>query len=340
MIKLILALSFVLSSSLAFAQTKYLKTYKDQRRIGYDQCQDNHKIILKTYLDQYDSQIARLIVGIDIEESAKAPKIRMNAYYNLLTGLVVKRIITEEMINQLVAFNFDQYKTTEGLRKNVFNTDKIKVNVADRAGKALETALDKYQQHVLSDYVVNTIKKKLIVNTGMAIGEHLLKSLGTGLAANITGTALKGAILSIGAEALKGTVRGGLISLLTMPLMGNRPPPETVWLDLLHDHPEILINPEWMRLAKVQDHPWMAHCAAVLREAERIEKVLVLNLKNEETAFIKSVTSISTLKEFKLEPKKERGPDLDLYPRAVIDNTYVKKPLIISDPVPFWAKKK
>jgi hypothetical protein len=337
--KTLLSLLLVLAAPLAIAQNKYFTVYKDKNRLEYPQCKANHRVLLMSYRNQLDSEISRLLIGIDSEESAKAPKIRINAYYKLLLELSVKRVVIDEMINQLDRFDFNQFKTTEGLKKTVFNTDAINVNIKDKVGKTLEAALAKYNRNELSEHVVDTIKMKLFTNTVTAVGGHILKSVGSGLIANISGNALKGALLSIGSEALVGAVQGGIISLLAIPLMGNRLPMETAWLDLLGDHPEIIINPEWMRKAKSQDHPWVAHCYTILRETKRLEKILDSNLTKEERSFINSVTSIYKLED----PTPLTKPDNSFkrdYPTVAIDNTYVRKPVIIHDIVPFWAQRR
>lgn len=293
-----------------------------------------------SYRNQLDSEISRLVIGIDIEESAKAPKIRISAYYKLLLELTIKRIVFDEMISQLDRFDFNQFKTTEGLKKIVFNTDAINVNIKDRAGKTLEAALAKYNQNELSQHVVDTIKIKLITNTATAIGSQVIKSIGSGLVASLSSNALKGALIGIGSEALSGAATGSILTLLTIPLMGNRPPMETAWLDILHDHPEIIINPEWMRKAKSQDHPWVAHCYTILRRTQSLEKILDSNLKKEENSFISAVVSINKLED----PKPLKNEPKDRFkiepPKVAIDNTYVHRPKMILEIVPFWAQKK
>lgn len=338
--KILLALTLSLAAPLTMAQNKYFTVSKSKNRLELQECKSNHRTLLMHYRNQLDSEISRLMIGIDIEESAKAPKTRMKGYYHLLLELAVKRIVFDEMINQLDRFDFNQFKTSAGLRKTVFNTDAISVNVKDKVGQTLEAALEKYNRHELSEHVVNTIKLKILSSTASAIGGQMLKSFGSGLVANLSGQALKGALLSIGTEALSGAVKGSLLTLLTMPLMGHRPPMESVWLDMLEEHPEIIINPEWMLKANSQDHPWMAHCYTILRETKRLEKVLEMNLKKEENAFIKAVTAIHKLEEIKPLTKKVKEPMRRDYPKVAIDNTYVKKNIILHDIVPYWAIKK
>jgi hypothetical protein len=337
--KFIFGCLLMLAAPLTMAKNKYFTVYTDENRLEYPQCKANHKVILTVYRNQLDSEIARLAVGIDQEESAKSPKIRISAYYNLLLQLTVKRIVIDEMINQMEKFNFEQFKTTEGMKKIVFNTDKINVNVKDRVGKSLEAALSKYRRNELSDHIVETIKLKLLTNTATAAGGQLLKSFGSSLVANLSSAALKGALLSIGTEALAGTVRGGILTLLTMPLMGGRLPPTKDWMKILDRHPELIINPEWMTKAGSQDHPWHTHCLTFLRETKQLEKVLDINLNAEESSFIKSVTTINAMKEIEPFKPSDKKPVYEI-PKTAIDNTYVKKPRIIQDWPPFWAQKR
>ena len=87
--KFIFGCLLMLAAPLTMAKNKYFTVYTDENRLEYPQCKANHKVILTVYRNQLDSEIARLAVGIDQEESAKSPKIRISAYYNLLLQLFV-----------------------------------------------------------------------------------------------------------------------------------------------------------------------------------------------------------------------------------------------------------
>ncbi len=328
----------MLIAPLTMAKNKYFTVYTDENRLEYPQCKANHKVILTVYRNQLDSEISRLVIGIDQEESAKSPKRRINTYYGLLLQLTVKRIVIDEMIQQMEKFDFEQFKTTEGMKKVVFNADKINVNIQERVEKSLEIALSKYQKNQLSEHVLDTIKTKLYTTALTSVGGHLLKSLGASLEANLTSNAVKGAIIGIGSETLAGTLRGGALTLLAVPLMGNRLPPTQDWMKILNKYPELIINPEWMTKAGSQDHPWHTHCLTFLRETEQLEKVLDTTLNAEESFFIKSVTTINTIEELKpLQPSEKKS--IQEASKTDIDKTYVKKPRIIQDWPPFWAQK-
>lgn len=341
MLRFVIAL-FILHGTLAFAQTqkhKYFTVYTDTNRIQFSQCSSNHRVILTSLRNQLDLEIARLAVGIDYEESSKAPKIRLDAYYNLLLELTIKRMVYDEMILQLNKIDMSKYSEKRSLPRKVFNTDAIQINIKDKVGKTLESALSKYRRNELNNHIINTIALKVVTNTSTAIAQRVLLSVGNSLVANISGAALKGALISIGSEALMGAARGSLLTLLTMPLMGNRLPPEKDWMKILRKYPELIINPEWMTKAGSQDDPWLTHCFTFLRETDDLEEILVKNINKEESHFISRVTSISKLEELKPLPKNDNKFKFEP-PTVAIDNTYVKKPVVILNIVPFWAMKK
>lgn len=95
-----------------------------------------------------------------------------------------------------------------------------------------------------------------------------------------------------------------------------------------------------MRKAKSQDHPWVAHCYTILRRTQSLEKILDSNLKKEENSFISAVVSINKLED----PKPLKNEPKDRFkiepPKVAIDNTYVHRPKMILEIVPFWAQKK
>jgi hypothetical protein len=122
--------------------------------------------------------------------------------------------------------------------------------------------------------------------------------------------------------------------------MGARKPPETIWREIYSKHPELILNPEWMKEAGSPDHPWMTHCASLMRKTASLEKALSRILTEEEGEFIRKMTEINEMRD----PEEVRQEELYSYQsRATVrDNTYVK-PAVVKFPktlnTPAWAFK-
>jgi len=331
-----LAFLVILSIPAAFAQAKYFTVHADRNNFDYVQCKTNHNIIFQKYGNQLESEIARLLVGIDYEESAKSPAKRIESYYRVLIELTIKKIMIEEMAEQLKAFQFDKkFVNQQGKEKSILNTDSISININQRVSKVLTQSLKKYRSQELTGHIIDSIKTKMMTNIAYTVGGHLLKSATASVVTNLSGNALKGLVLTLGSEALAGAARGSALTILAAPLMGNRGLPTKDWIKLLNKYPELVINPEWMLIAGSQDNPWSTHCMTILRETEDMEKVLDKSIQKEEDTFQLKVTRINQIK--KLQPIKK---EITYKPLIAIDNTYVKKPLILEDFPPFWADKK
>lgn len=334
--KNLIALLILVFATSALAQIKFvnpdslnLKTLKSTK--------ENHLLILRTYRNQIDSEIKRLVNGIEYETNGRAPKFKLDQYHNFLAQLLIKRIFLTELEKQLLPVDLDKYVRQPQPRKPLFNTDQISVNLEKELGSHLDTVVN---VKVLGHYFLNDLKKNLIKSTLTSLAIKTYQSVGTGLltkivANGVTSAALKSTVMSMGSKIFVSAGTASILSLLTLPLHGYRLPPETIWTDLLHDHPELIVNPDWMKHAKVYDDPWYSHAYAILRRTKHMERAFNTLMKKEESEFQSRVRFISGSNEYK------KTEDYRYNPYAPkVDNTYVKKPLILDEPAPFWAIKK
>lgn len=323
-------------SASAFAQIKFknpdtlnLKSLKSTK--------ENHLLILRSYKKQIDSEVSRLVLGIEYETNGKSPKFRLDSYKRLLVQLLIKRIFLTELEKQLISVDIDKYIRQPQPRKPLFNTDSISLNLEHELGVHLESAAKKES---VGHYFLNDLKKNLIKSTLTTFAVKTYQSVGTGLltkiiANGVSSAALKSAVMSMGSKIFVSAGTASILSILTMPLQSYRLPPETIWTDILHKNPELIINPDWMKFAKTYDDPWYSHAYAILRRTNHMEKAFNTLMNKEEAEFQAQVRNIAKMVEFKKPEEKIYNP---YAPK--VDNTYVKKPLILEEPAPFWALKK
>ncbi len=317
-------------------------SFKISKKIKYPRSmaenKHNHFIILGKYRQQIDSEIKRLVTGLEYEAGRKESTIQIPYYQNLLVKLLVKRIFVQSLESQLKEVDLDNVVSNYPKEK-VFNTENIKIDLEKEMNIHLDQVLDEKN---IGYYFYKDLKKNLIKETIKNIAVKTYQSVGSGLLAKMVASgmsqaALKTTVLSLGSKVFVSAGTASLLGLLTFPLHAYRLPPETIWTDILEKNPELILNPEWMRYAGSSDNPWTTHDYAVQRRTSNMERALKKFLQMEEQSFQKSVTSISKMKEFKAVPEVKNHHD-DL--RAKPDGTYVFKKHIIPDFAPFWAAKR
>lgn len=335
----LLALSFSISG---FAQNR-LKVPAGVNNIrSLKLAKENHLIILSSYRSQIDSEIKRLATGIEYESSRKISKIALSSYDRMMVDLIVKRIFVTELEKQLKPVDLDKEYNVEKPKK-IFNTDAIQIDLAKQVGIHLESVVGK--DNSITHHFISDFKSRLIKETISEVAVRTYKAIGTGLLAKIvtngiSGAAMKSAVLSLGSEVFVSASTGALLTIFTFPLHAYRLPPETVWTDILEDHPELILNPEWMKHAGSSDDPWWSHAYAILRRTSRMEEALDKFLKKEEKEFKSRATAIYKIQNM---PEKKETSKTDWRfenPKPAVDGTYVHRTYIIQDVVPFWAIKR
>lgn len=316
-----------------FIITKNMKYPRDMKTNKH-----NHLIILAKYRSQIDSEIKRLVSGLEYESPRKESALQIPYYQKLLVNLLIKRIFVQSLESQLIATDLNKIIYNDQ-RKKVFNTEDIRIDLAKELNIHLDQVVDKKN---IGHYFMKDLKTNLINETVKTVAVKTYQSVGSGLLAKIVTTgvtqaALKSTLISLGSKIFVSAGTSSLLSLLTFPLHGYRLPPETIWTDILEKNPELILNPEWMRYAGSGDDPWSTHDYAVQRRTDNIRRALKKFIQNEESSFQSSVISISKIKALKPEPK---GPKQDDFMRAKVDGTYVHKHYIIMDFAPFWAAKR
>lgn len=339
--KLITLLALSLSFS-SFAQHR-LKVPEGQINLrSLKLAKENHLIILASYRSQIDSEIKRLANGIEYESSRKAPKLAIQAYDRLMVDLIVKRIFVTELEKQLRPVDLDKdYKVEKP--KKIFNTEAIKIDLDKQIGIHLDSVLG--ADHSIGHHFLEEFKHHLIVDTVKHVAVDTFKAIGNGLLTKIAlngikGAAVRSAVISMGSEIFVSAGTATILGILTFPLHAYRLPPEHVWTNILEEHPELILNPEWMRYAGSSDDPWWSHAYAILRRTDRMEERLEKFLKNEEKEFKTRVTAIYKIQNIPEKKETQRNDWRYVDTRAKVDNTYVHRNYIIQDVVPFWAQKR
>lgn len=334
--KFLFSLFFILSFTAQaqdFILTKSMKYPRDMKINKH-----NHLLILGKYRAQIDSEIKRLVSGLEYETPRKESALQIPHYQNLLVNLLIKRIFVQSLESQLVATDLNKVCYNDP-RKKVFNTDNIKIDLAKEMNVHLDQVLDEKN---IGHYFLKDLKTNLIKETVKTVAVKTYQSVGSGLLAKlvttgVTQAALKSTVMSLGSKIFVSAGTASILSILTFPLHGYRLPPETVWTDILEKNPELILNPEWMKYAGSVDDPWFTHDYAVQRRTDNMKRALKKFIQSEESSFQSKVTSISKIREFKPEPKTPKHDD---FMRAKVDGTYVHKHYIIMDFAPFWAAKR
>ncbi len=326
----------LLVSFASYGQVRF-HVSKDKSLIrNYQNTQDNHFIILRMYSEQVESELKRLIEGIEYEtETHNTSKVQSLKIY--FSELVLKNIIIHELEKQLSAINLDKH-LKENRRKPVFNTDQLTLNLQEEINHQLKSL---NQTGLLSEYLMNDLAKTFKEETLKASGKKVFQSLGGGLLTKVitqrlTTAALKSAVISIGSEAFVSAGYSVIMSLLTFPLHGYRLPPEHIWTDILKKNPEIIINPEWMKYAGAKDEPWFSHGYALLRRTKVMEERFNDLLQKEEQDFMNRIQMIMRIDK----PTNNQHDFHEKKDIAVRDATYVYLPKPYLPSLPFWAIKK
>ena len=176
-------------------------------------------MILNTYRSQIDSEIGRLLEGIEYESKYEYRAKFMRSY---LIDLTIKRIFVTNLIKQLRPLDLDEVKPP----RKVFSED-LKVDLQKEIGLHLNQVA---QVENFSDIALKQIKYQVTKEVLKSTALHAYKAIGAGLltriaVSGVSSAALKSAVLSIGSEAFVSAGALTLVNLLTLPLHGYRLPP-------------------------------------------------------------------------------------------------------------------
>jgi len=332
-------------SSMAFAQK--FKIQESTRRADFAVCQDNHLIILNKFIAQADNQIGILINGIQIETSNDVRDEHLSRYRQLLIQTLTKKIALQELKKQLVTKDLSRfYNIKSNYNLPLLDPNNIKVDFI----KAIEVSIDEIKKNKklkIGKAVLDKLKNQLLKESALLLISKQYRHIAAGLLTRIvtqqagqvaTSTVLKSATVSFTSQLFVNAGTGLLLQLLTFPLHAYRLPPESEWLNLLEEHPEVIIVPEWMSQTGIHDHPWNTHCNTIQRETKRLEKMLDRALKADDQGVKSAITLIFNIYSRTERDEPTSGNRYDHQP-AVIDNTYVHRPYF--DPKslgPFWMR--
>ncbi len=341
-----LLLILVLSCNSLFAN-EIFTVKKNGNRFELDQCQKNHHRIFNVYINQLDSEIARLLWGVALESSGQTPQLKVSLYKSILSDLVIKRAVVAKMKAELKKISLDEYYGKKSIHNNdkVFNTDEIELEIEKGFGKTIDKAVEaNREKHGFKHHLLHEIKVELLKEIVIKLSGNTYRALGNGLVAKfLTGSVLKGvtagmaekALVSFGSHVLKGALFWTAVALVTGPLYGARHAPEQDWVDLLEKHPEFILNPEWMKEAGIHDRPWITHCDAITRKTDQMESILSNFVGKEEDDFLSSLSQVNAIDLTPLEEESE----FKNYNRIERDALYVHNNKWLIAAAPVWAEK-
>lgn len=332
---------FLVVSISANAQSIFTVSSNKNSR-DFNQCESNHNKILNHYVKQLNSEIARLIIGVN---KTKSP-FEKRMYKSFLIQLVLKKIAVDKLKKQINSVGLDnQYgQQSKNYKQMITNTDELEVNLEKNFASTIDYALKTYEHKTdIKEYTLEVLKHELIKEVVYEMATAVYHNLGNGLVGKLIGissTLSTKALFSFGSHIIKGTLFWGAVILITQPLKGARNAPEHDWYELLNEHPEFILNPEWMKEAGGQDHPWRTHCYAILRKSEDMEKVVWRLIELEENIFTERISSISSFSGGIPKPKSDYDLALEETDIIQADNTRVELHKFSHRPLPSWATKK
>ncbi len=316
-------LSLIMLSTSVHAQTLEMES-ATANPLNFSECLGDHRDILNRYANQLNTEVLRMVTGINREKAAGAPASKIKRLKQLAGRLIIKEYLIRETAKQtsdaLANKQLMSSPASAYIARDILNTDHIKLNI-DKSSHKKNPAI----------YILSVYKEEIKSEIVLDLGEEIFRSIGNGMVMKIatgaiTAEAIEGAILSFGSGVLKGAGISAGLTLLASPLMGARKLPEDIWLDMLKKRPELIVNPEWMNEAGSPDAPWFAHCSALKRKAERIYESVSTLISREEVSFLNAVKNI----ESGYRPATVRKT-------IQADNTFVYVPKRIEQEVPFWA---
>ena len=322
---------------LAVGNQGFAQTFTKGKRNDFKLCQENQNRLYQRILLQNTAQLKR--IGDTIEEHSlsanRDDKFMTESLHRLMVATIVKKVILEKIIEQFNSRSLAQFMQSENDRREILYEKKrngIKVNPADFAlrdylsyeslrvnmeKEVKDHVADMYSDRMLAvkEYIIGNFKweltKQLVITS-----YSVFAKVGAGLFVQMSGHALKAAVLNIGASLFINAARGTILTLLIDPFLGARNPPESDWTDLLKNYNELILIPEWMKKSRVGDgSPWNTHCNAIVDRTIFMENRLKSYLEKDERLFESDLRVAKT----KFNPR-----DFTLDMRSRIDNTRIK----------------
>ena len=289
---------------------------------GYRQCLIDHNTILDIVRNKHKEHIARLL--------SKVNELSKNKEYDGFARAKINSEITKRVVHYMILSEMKKELARKKIKGKVFEMKYTNVNVERYFDEALDAAAKYRLNRTVPVWLITEVKSKLLSEMRNQIVKNSVRVIVNGvaiefgkklLAKQVTTEAFKSALRSsavkFSSTVLVSAGRGFLIDVATSFLKGNRLPPETLWLELLDEYPGIIVNPELMHKAGINDGAWTTHCSTINRRAysleRRIEK-LKISLDKELGEAMRMIDKFSSTH------------DLRSHPRAVIDNTYVAPP--------------
>ncbi len=318
----------------ALGQTAFIIPSNTHKISSYGFCKDNHLAILGAFKKQIDHEINRIIEGIVQESIILGPNsVTIKSYYGIFQNLILKRIFVEGLIKQLSPIDLTHHLQTNHASP-VFHSELMELNLKVEIQNQLKIISSK---NSISNKLSNEFSNNLLQGLLEKTSKKLYSKIGSGLFTqiilnNISRNAFNKAIITFGSEVFTTGLQGTIITAFTSPLMGYRYSPEQEWVDILKNNHELILNPDWMKDAELQDNQWVSHCYAILRKKNEMEDILMKLIKKEEAHFLGQVAKITALSKITYSADEPYSVKRDM--------TLVKiHPNLIYE-VPYWSIKK
>ena len=297
--------------------------------VGFSICKSDHQKILTIALNNSRKNIHEVLIEMERLDG----KVSLNQF---LIRTILQYVVIKEMKKELASADLKEIawsQNTSGKTRPqyAFNSKFTNLNFENYISDALDSAVsykrskelpawfvESVKENIKQEMVESLIKKSYRVVISGKVIQFTSKLLVRETSKKLLQTAITNSSLHL-AEVLVSVGKGFAIELLMMPLKGNRLPPSTLWFDLLNDYPAMILNPEIMPYAGIQDNPWQTHCSSINRNAARMEKSIDKYLKTTNEEFRGSLDILLRTGSF------DKNDLREIY-KVEADNTRVSKP--------------
>lgn len=291
-----------------YEKTKILKKINDNYHnnilsrapeIGYAQCQKDHALILDIIKGKHKKKIVRILEeAYQLHRFNEYEGLRKTYLENKILKNLVSFIIISEMKKELMSKNlkeivYEKYNKKIKDKRKVFEMKYQNINIESYFTEALKSMKDIKYEKTVPGWLINEIKSSIISEIVSQFAKNSFKIIVNGVALELSKKVIAGTVskqmvkaglkkvaISFSGNVLASVGKGLVIELLTMPLKGNRLPPETLWLEVLNEYPGSILNPELMIQAGINDAEWPTHCNTINRRAFSVERVLEKLIKD------------------------------------------------------------
>lgn len=284
-----------------------------------------------SYLHGLKTQMARLMMGVTIEQG-RNPKGKTAEYYQRYLGeLMFQSAYVTNLYHQLKKYDLDtacrafSFSEVKLEKEDLLKRLQLAATHGEEEGLLIQLSegiANAMVENVLQDVVMGTSRviKNMVIQRAITGGISALKS-------SLNPGVLRGVVI--------GAAKGVVVGFVVDQLKSGTIPPWTTWMEMVQKDPELLLNPEWMRAAgHPTQWPWQVHQQAHRNQPERMKGLAKHLYKHSETQFQSRIYYLS-----KREEQEQQEAQRRKFPTAPAESTAVKLPLNRELDFPYWARK-